>query len=202
MRISLGMTRRDLRALVVGVTLMSSIVGLGKGIPALRDWEASERASATEAAGQLAVARRVAATGERIRARGARVAAESAASDSSLLRGASPAEAAGTLALQLGDMAEDAGAVLGPMSVRADSVFVNGFASVAVRLGVTADIEALVGLLNSVEGGESLLAVKELTVTQGDPAAPSNRPEALRVEMVVQALVRPSPVAKPKGGGR
>ncbi len=202
MRMTLGINKRDLRALLVGVTAMSSIIGLGKGIPALRDWEARERSAATEAAGQLEIARRVAATGGAIRERGARAASELATSDSSLLRGASPAEAAGELALRLGRMADEAGAVLGPMSVRADSMFMNGFAMVGVRLGVMADIEALMDLLQAVEGGDALMAVRELTVTQSDPTAPENRPEALRVEMLVQALVRPARASKSTGGAR
>ena len=53
--------------------------------------------------------------------------------------------------------------------------------------GVT-DITGLAGFLRVVESGETPLVVRELSVSQPEPAAGDAKPEALRIEVLVASI--------------
>ena len=73
-----------------------------------------------------------------------------------------------------------------------------GQARVAVRASGIGDIAGVTRLLNDIESGAPLLAVRELSITQPEPAAPDGRAEALRFEMLVEGLARVEAARKTK----
>jgi hypothetical protein len=200
MRSLIALGARERRALTIGAVTMLGIVLLGKGIPALHEWESGERAGAEQAVSELAALRRTLETGDRVRNRLARTSAELVRLDSSVLHSTSPAEAASTLAMLVNEFADSASIHLGAVTVRSDSSFTRGFATATVRATATGDVEGLMTFLQFIEDGDITLGVRELTVTQPDPAAPSSKPETLRFEVVIRALVRNPD--NPTGSGR
>ena len=44
-------------------------------------------------------------------------------------------------------------------------------------------------MLTALEGGATLLAIRDLSITQPEPAAPSDHAEALRLEMTIEGLM-------------
>jgi hypothetical protein len=194
--------RRDRRTLIVGIAACVTIVAAGRGAPLLHEWEAVRLAAAAEAERQLAAASAAADLATSIEGGASRARDQAAAADSVLLHGATPAAAAATLALLLSDRADSTGLGITSESVRADTGFIHGFARARVRLSATADVRGLTHFLASVEGSPRLLAVRDMTVSQSDPSAGDDRPESLRIEMVVEALVRPSIEKRAAGGGK
>ncbi|HKW09106.1 MAG TPA: hypothetical protein VJO33_01935, partial [Gemmatimonadaceae bacterium] len=59
----------------------------------------------------------------------------------------------------------------------------------------------LAKLLNSLEGGPTLLAIRDLTVSQSEPAALPERAEALRIEFTIEGLMfTPQRISTPSAG--
>jgi len=199
---ALAVGRRDRRTLIVGIVACATIIGAGRGVPLLRAWEAARLAAVAGAERQLAAATSAAAMATPIESGARRAREQAAAADSTLLHGPTPAAAAATLALLLSDRADSTGLGITSEGVRADTGFVHGFARARVRLSATADVRALTRFLASVEGGPHLLAVRDMTISQSDPGAGDDRPESLRIELVVEALVRPSAERTTAGGGK
>jgi hypothetical protein len=187
---ALTIGRRDRTTLAVGIVVCGAIVSAGRGIPQLCVWEATHLAAAAEAEQRLAVAATAAGMAASIEGDADRARRQAAAADSSLIGGATPAAAAAALALLLSDRADSTGVALTSESVRADTGFIYGFARARVRLTASADVRGLTRFLARVEGSAHLLAVREMTLSQTDPGAGDDRPENLRIELVVEALVR------------
>jgi hypothetical protein len=116
-----------------------------------------------------------------------------AALDSATLSGASSASIAADLASLLDDIAATAGVKIASMQLRADSAPPRSLASVGVRLTGTTDVSGLAELLRLTEVADTMLVVRELSVSQPDPVAPRTRPEALHVELLVETLARITP---------
>lgn len=200
--IGLGLSARDRRTIAIGALCMTSIGGVGKGVPALRRWEAARIAAATEARDQLALAERGASTLREIRdsvtSRGRRLNAHRG----QLLTAGTPEAAAATLATLLEKLANEEGVDVTTVTLRPDSVVRFGLARVVVRLTAESDVDGLLGFLYAAETHTTRLAVRELAVTQPEPAAPPTRAEALRFDVVVQALARVGNAPKPKERSR
>ncbi len=198
----LSVGRRDRRTLAIGIAVCATIAGAGRGVPALRAWEVAHLASAAEAERQLATATIAAGMGTSIEEGASRARQQAGAADSVLIHGATPAAAAAELALLLSDRADSTGLGISSESVRADTGFTHGFARARVRLTATADVRGLTRFLASVEGSPHLLAVRDMTISQSDPGAGDDRPESLRIELVIEALVRRSVERNMHGGGK
>lgn len=184
--------RRDLRTLTIGVFACGSIVGLGRGVPSVRAWQSGRLAAAADAEQRLAGAAAAVGMATSIEGNASRARQRAAAADSALIHAATPPAAGALLSSLLSDGADSAGFVISSESVRGDTGFTHGFARTRIRLSGTADIRGLTHFLAKVEGSPHLLAVRDLTVAQSDPGASEDRPESLRIEMVVEALVRPT----------
>lgn len=195
----LQMTSKDARTLRRGVIVIAAIVAIGKGLPALHAIESRARAGAAEAARELsslrAAARAQGAMRDSLRVRARRL--ESLRG--SLIHATSPQLAAAELAGALGEFATGVGARINSVVVRSDSAFTKGVARISVRLSMTTDIQGVAELLNSVEADPWLVAVRELSVSGSDPAAPDTRAEVLVVELVVDALALDE-IARPARG--
>ncbi len=187
---ALTIGRRDRRTLAFGIVVCGAIVGTGRGLPLMRAWEATRLAAAAEAEQRVAAASTAAGMAESIHRSADRARRQAGVADSSLIGGATPAAAAAALALLLSDRADSTGVAVTSESVKADTGFTYGFARARVRLTASADVRGLTRFLARVEGSAHLLAVREMTLSQTDPGAGDDRAENLRIELVVEALVR------------
>lgn len=193
---ALRLGARDRRVLLVGALTISLLVGLSRGLPALRTWEQDRAMTARAAVEQLAEARvglgALPLLRDSLMVRRARL----AAIDSVLPAGPSPSAVAAAIASILEQSADDNAVKLTTLQLRADTTVRAGLVRVSVRLGGVADVTGLAGLLRSIEAGETPLVVRDISVSQPDPAAPDSRPEALRFDVLVAGIGRVLPSAR------
>jgi Tfp pilus assembly protein PilN len=173
---------------MIGFVAVVSLVTFARGLPALRSWENEQSSAATSAARELALfrggLRALPEIRDTLRARHRRLLVV----DSTLLHGASPSAIAAALASVLEDVAEDNAIKITALQLRADSVAIAGLSHVAVRLTGVSDVIGLVGFLRDVEGSAIPLVVRDLSVSQPEPAAPDSKPEALRIDVLVAGI--------------
>ena len=188
--IRLGFSARDRRTATLGITVVGSLIGLSRGVPALASWERTRVAEASDAMARLSSARAksrmLSILRDSLRARQGRL----AAADSAMLTGASSAAAAAELASLLDEAGRAARLKITAIQLRADSAAHGSITRVAVRVAGTTDVRGLASFLHSIEGNDTPLAIQELVVSQPEPTAPDGKPEALRIDVVVEGLAR------------
>lgn len=188
--IRLGFSARDRRTAIVGVVVVGSLIGLARGLPALADWEKSRVAAANDAAARVSSARMsvrmLAVLRDSLGSRGRQL----AAIDSAMIVGVSPAAVAADLAQALDGIAASTRFKVIAMQLRPDSAPAGSISRVAVRVTGTTDATGLAAFLRAVEGGDTPLVVRELLVSQPEPAASANKPESLHVDVLVETLAR------------
>ena len=188
--IRLGFSARDRRTATLGITVVGGLIGVSRGLPALATWERTRVAEASDLTARLSSARAkvrmLSILGESLRARQVRL----AAADSALLTGSSSAAAAADLASLLDEAGGAARLKITAMQLRADSAAAGSITRVAVRVTGTTDVRGLASFLHSVEGNNTPLVIRELIVSQPEPAAPDSKPEALRIDIVVEGMAR------------
>ncbi|HEX2778573.1 MAG TPA: type II secretion system protein GspM [Gemmatimonadaceae bacterium] len=183
-----GTAPRDRRTLVIGALVIGALVLGTRGAPALvrvhsdmvrsaRELEAEARRAQEAVAAAPVVA-------ESLRARNVRYRALAPA----LLDGDTPAGAAATLAGLLSEAASAAQVRVGTVQLRVDTAARGAFARVGVRADVIGDVEGITGMLAALERGPEVLVIRELAITQPDPGAGDDQPEALRMELMVEGL--------------
>jgi hypothetical protein len=179
---------RDRRLLVAGGVVVGTLIVVARGIPALRSWESQKFDEAAATAADLAMARdarrALPALRESLAIRRARL----ASLDSTLLSGQSAAAAAANLTAAVEQFAVDAGVKVNALQIVADSALSGSVAHVRLRITGVADVQGLSAFLRMVEGGDTALVVRELVVAQPDAAGPSSRPEALRIELLIEGI--------------
>ena len=188
------MSARDRRALTIGVATIAVLFAIGKGFPRLLSWERDARSDASDqqedldrATAEIARARIVQ---DSAKARGARIIALAPA----LIEGDSPATASATLAGIISGAAARSNVKIGALQLRADTSSRGTFVRVGVRGDATGDIAGVTAMIAALEGGPTLLAVRELSITQPEALASADHAEALRVELSVEGLMlRPHP---------
>jgi hypothetical protein len=184
-----GMSPRDRRALAVGVISIGSLVTLSRGLPAWRGWQQAAQEDVTAATTDLARAHSLlsmsSAIDDSLAARNDRFLALAPA----LLGGESPAAAGATLAGLVSGAAATSGVRLGAVQIRPDTVSSDTFTRISVRADATGDISGVTKMLTTLERGPTLLAIRALSIDQSEPAATSDRMEALRVTIVVEGLM-------------
>jgi hypothetical protein len=184
------LSRRDRRTLVIGGSVIGSLVLLSKGVPVWRDWVAASKAGAVEQARAVveadALVAHAKASRDTLAARNTRYIALAPA----LIAGNTPAEASATLASLVSSAASGAGVKLGAVQLRpvADTGAARAFVRVGVHADVVGDIRGITTLLASLEHGPARLRVRDVTITQPDAAAPDDRVEALRADLTVEGL--------------
>jgi len=107
---------------------------------------------------------------------------------SSILIAPSPTAGAARLASLIADAADSSRVKLIATQLRADSARAVSLARVSVRITALADVAGLLAFLRALEENDVLMAVEELAISPSDPAAADDRPEVLRVEVVVAGL--------------
>ena len=178
----------DRPAVTVGLFSIALVFVVGRGVPALRAWQQGHISAAAEIRESVLAEERGIAAMPELRDS---LAARTRFADSlraRLLSGVTPEAAAASLASLVEHAAENQGMDVETVTFLADTVLRAGFARVTARITALGDVDGFVNLLREVETHRALLAVRSLIVTQSDPTAPSSRPEALRVEVAVQAL--------------
>jgi hypothetical protein len=98
------------------------------------------------------------------------------------------AGAAGSTLLALISGAMPSGVAMGSLEAEGDSTTGRHFLRVAVRGDFTTDVMGLSEFILAMEGGPARLGVRELAIDQPDPAAPTDRAEALRVRFIVEGV--------------
>jgi hypothetical protein len=192
----LSVGRRERRMLIVGTLACGAIAATGRGIPLWRAWSAMRLSEAADAERQLKVASDAVQNAQVIEEEARHTSTLAQADDSTLIHGVTPAAAGAALVVLLGVRADSNHFGITSASVRADTGFAHGFARARVRLSATADVRGLTRFLASVEARAPLIAVRELTISQSDPAAANDHPEMLRIELTLEALVRPATNAR------
>ena len=192
---SLALSTRDRRVLAFGVAAIALLLLVGRGIPAWARWDADARASAAELGAEAAKAeaavRSLPALRDSTAARAERLVALAPA----VVEGESSASAGASLASLVSGAAAKAGVQLGAVQLsRPDSAARTVFSRVRVRTDATGDLPSLLRFLGTLEGGPTLLAVREWSFSQPNAGGPADRPEQLRLELSVEGLTAPAEV--------
>jgi hypothetical protein len=182
-------SRRDRRILVFGFMTVMPLLVIARGFPAWRRWDLASRESAAARLQQAAHARtiigRARVTHDSLAARQQRFMTLAPL----LLRGDTPAMAAAALVSLISTTAMGSSVRLGPVQVRPDTSTRGVFSRVAVHAEITGDVRGVSAFLSTLEQGPTLLAVRELTISQMEPGGAPERAEALHVQLVAEALM-------------
>jgi hypothetical protein len=183
------MTQRDRKVLATGAIACAALAAGARGIPALLQWTRDSRGAAAQLVGEEARARasiaRADETRDTLTSRNARYLALAPR----LLEGESAAGAGAALASILSGAAAVSSVRVGSVQIRADTATHGVFTKVAVSVDLTGDIRGLTAMLATLERGPALLAVRELSITQPEPAAGDDRAETLRADLMVEGLM-------------
>ena len=186
---SLAISGRDRRVLTGGAAAIALLLLVGRGIPAWSRWDADARASAAELGAEAAKAEAAVGSLPAIRdsaaARGERLVALAPA----IVPGESAASAGASLASLVSGAAASAGVQIGAVQLsRPDSAARTVFTRVRVRTDATGDLPSLLRFMQALEGGPTLLAVREWSISQPNAGGAADRPEQLRLELSVEGL--------------
>jgi hypothetical protein len=193
---AIAMSPRDRQVAVLGAIAIGLLVGVSRGFPAWRQWDAEARTSAVELTqeaerARVSVAHRRS-THDSLMARKGRFLALAPL----LVAGASSAMGSASLASLISTTAMASNVRLGPLQVSVDTVARGVFTRVSARGEITGDVRGLGAFLSTLERGPTLLAVREIAISQLEPAATPERAEALRVTLTVEGLMLTPPRAK------
>lgn len=184
------LSARDRKVLTIGVAVCTLLVVSTRGVPALARWTRTARANAEELSAEAARATKSVAGGATIRDSLASARARYLGLGPRFLEGETTAGAGSALASIVSTAAAAANVRMGSAQIHADTGKAGAFSRVSVRANLTGDIRGIVTMLAALERGQTLLAVRELSITQPDPAAGDDRAEVLRADLVVESLAR------------
>jgi hypothetical protein len=185
-----ALSHRDRRVLTGGCIVLALVIVLGRGLPALLRWRADLDASALELTGEQVRAERSIRSRPAMRDSLAVRRRQLALLDSAFLIGDTPASAGAMLAEVVAESAAATNATLGIVQLRGDTAVRGPYTPIAVRVGVSGTLESIALFLASLEEGPTLLAVRELTLTQPEPGIAPTRIETMRAEVLVEGLAR------------
>lgn len=187
-----AVSARDRRTLLTGLLSCATVLGAGRGIPYWHDWRDGARQRVLASTSALTHAEAVLASRSQIDRGKQEARVQRVWADSLTLEGATAAAGAAELARMVSDVADSARAKVMSLQVRADTSLHSTTSRASVRLIALGDITGLTAMLEDLESGAPLLVVRELSVSQGEPIGADERPEQLRVEIVVEGLTRPA----------
>jgi hypothetical protein len=187
------LSSRDARVLMLGTLVVTAIVVLSRGVPALRGRAERYREGAARAAAQAGRVEWSLRNADGTRRALERTRSQLAAYDSAIVEDETPSAASARLAELVSDAAEVAEARLGAVQLGADTIAARGtLARVTARASVTGDLMAIAQMLQALEEGPRLLAVRELGIVPMQTGAVRGQPEVLQAELLVEGLYRPS----------
>lgn len=186
--ISLRHARREQRALAMGGAIVLALAVLGRGLPALIRWDGQSRVATRDVREQSARADQLITKAVAVRDSATMRGRQLIALAPLLLDGGSSSTASATLAGLVSGAAAKANVRLGSLRLAVDTSAHGVFARISVRGDGTGDVRGVSMLFSELERGPTLLAVRELSISQPDPTAPSDQIETLRVEFIVEGL--------------
>ena len=188
MRLLATLGRREQRTVVAGLVVLGVAVLCLRVAPAWWTWTQASRREAAIAAMDLDEARQS-------------VSALSAKHDSlvalngrylalapSILTGRNHGLVGAALASVVSGCAAGAGLELGAITIRPDTGRLAVFGRPSVRGDARGDVAGLTRFLVALERGPLTLALRQLSISQPEPAAPSDRQETLRIEFVIEGV--------------
>jgi len=187
---------RDRKTLIIGGIAVLSLLVIGRGAPAWYRWRSNAAAStrvvladASEATGSVSRSLEVDAAVRRAEVKRMEV-------SPAFINGSGVAATAATLASVVSDAATTNGLRLGALQASGDSAGAKsgGLVHLRVRGDATGDVTAVMGFFAALESGVPLIAVREVSVTQGEPNASADKPESLHVEFALEALAHLAPM--------
>jgi type II secretion system (T2SS) protein M len=183
-----SLSPNDRRTLLLGALAVGAILIVGKGVPAWRGWERAQVERASLMSSRLTRAE----TRERMMpSMRERVMLERARLDearSYMIGALTPEAAASNLAAIIEADASDAGVAILTLALRPDTLMRAGFARVSVQLAAEADVTGLLEFLAALEKKGTPVAIRELTISQADPLAPTSKAETLRLDIVAETI--------------
>jgi hypothetical protein len=105
-----------------------------------------------------------------------------------LVQAQTSAAASASLAEFVGEAAAEAGVRLGAIQVAADSTTGKRYRRVRVSTEGTGGVREVTTFVSRLEATDARVAIREFGLTQADPSAGPERPEALRITLVIDAL--------------
>lgn len=183
------MTPRELRFVIIGGIVISSLLGVGEGWPRLRERVEVGRDRSWQAQVQLAKVDAAIAARDRIVDSLAVARERFVALAPRLLAGRSPQEAVANLVSLASAAASAPGLRMTAVQSTADSVSGHYFVAVVVRGDLVGDIAGVCDFLHALESGPVSVGLRSLLIEQQEPAAPADRPEQLHVRFALQGLV-------------
>jgi hypothetical protein len=188
-----ALTSRDRRAAIVGVVAIGSLVLGFRAVPAWWRWRADVRETAAEAIAQeRRVTGVVAGFSQSLDSLGARV-DRLKHMGPAFLTGATPTEAASMLATILGETARTSLVRIDAIEIHVDSASGSDMPRVRVEAQAVGDISGLAVLLQRLERGPTLLAVRRLSVQPQAVDGPAGQVESLAIHVTIEGLVLPTP---------
>lgn len=185
---------RDRRALIAGVVTIAALVVCARAVPAWWRWRADVRATAAEAIDQeRRVTTVLAGFSESLDSLGAR-SGRLRRLGPVFLTGATPTEAASMLAAIIGESARASLVRIDALEIHVDSARGSSMPHVRVEIQAIGDIAGLATLLQHIEKGPTLLAVRRLAVHPQAVDAPANQVETLALRFTVEGLALLGPV--------
>jgi hypothetical protein len=183
------LSARDRRTLIVGAVSVSLVFGLGRGLPAWLRWRHDVHASSLELTRELHRARASLTQRKLLQDSLSPRRKRFIALAPMLLRGHTTAMGGASLAALISTASTASSTRLGPVRVEPDTAARGVFTRVRVRAELTGDVRGVAAFLQEIERGVPLLAVRELQISQLEPAAAPDRAEALRAAMTVEGLM-------------
>lgn len=175
---------------MAGTATCLLLIGGTRGVPALVHWTRETRVNADDLSAEAS--RAASSVNGEAAMRDSLASARSAylALVPRFLEGETTAGAGSALASLVSIAASTANVRMGSAQIHADTTTTGAFTLIRVRADVTGDIRGLATMLANLERGRTLLAVRELSISQSDPAAGDDHPEVLRANLVVESLLR------------
>lgn len=181
-------SNRERRVLVIGGALIVGMLALSRGLPRWLAWQRDARGLAAgmvaEVARSEATARSLEEKLDSLEARKSRFLELAPL----LLDAESPSKAAGALTALVSGAAQAAGVRVATIRVNIDTVDNALLRRIRVSAEFEGDVRGVATMIAALERGPELLAIRELTITQRDPAGPPDRPETLGVLLQVHGL--------------
>lgn len=183
------LSTRDRRTIALGVAVVAFLLGASRAIPAYRGWEVELRETRFETEHELADDRELVGNERAVRestiVRGRRVIALAPA----ILPGETANSAGASLAGVISGAAAQAGAKLGAVQLRSDSLSRGAFTRIGAHVEATGDIRGITKMLAALERGPTLIAIRAFSIEQREPAAGDDRVEALHVQLDVEGIM-------------
>lgn len=182
---------RDQRVLAVGVGAVLIIVLSAQGVPRIIEYTSARERQANAAIARATRAEQAIHRAGRTHSTLRLVRAGLATYDSALVEGTTSSAASARLSSLISEAVDGTDARLGSVTLGVDSSASRGkLARVTARASLSGELFSIALVLQALEEGPHLLAVRELSLTQPQPVASPTQVEIMQAEIMVEGLFR------------